>query len=71
MFDADERLVICNQPYARIYNLPPELMQPGTHARATSSSTASPTAWCPVGGREAYCSRRRELVDQARRRPRT
>ena len=51
---AKERLVICNEPYARIYNLPPELMQPGTHARATSSTTASTTAWCPRRARDAY-----------------
>ena len=30
MFDSDYRLVICNQNYARIYGLPPELVKPGT-----------------------------------------
>ena len=30
MYDAKSRLVICNQPYARIYNLPEKLLQPGT-----------------------------------------
>ena len=30
MFDGDYRLVICNQHYARIYDLPPELVRPGT-----------------------------------------
>ncbi|MEP7241330.1 MAG: PAS-domain containing protein, partial [Devosia sp.] len=30
MFDARQRLVICNAPYARIYSLPAELLQPGT-----------------------------------------
>jgi diguanylate cyclase (GGDEF)-like protein len=30
MMDAKGRLVICNEPYARIYNLPPELLRPGT-----------------------------------------
>ena len=30
MFDAKGRLVICNAPYARIYNLPEELLKPGT-----------------------------------------
>lgn len=30
MMDAKGRLVICNEPYARIYNLPPKLIKPGT-----------------------------------------
>ncbi|WP_224704101.1 putative bifunctional diguanylate cyclase/phosphodiesterase [Devosia aquimaris] len=30
MMDARGRLVICNEPYARIYNLPAELLTPGT-----------------------------------------
>ncbi|MGV3490871.1 MAG: putative bifunctional diguanylate cyclase/phosphodiesterase [Devosia sp.] len=30
MYDAKGRLVICNQPYQRIYNLPEKLLKPGT-----------------------------------------
>jgi len=30
MFDADKRLVVCNERYARLYRLPPELLKPGT-----------------------------------------
>ena len=30
MFDADKRLVVCNERYARLYLLPPELLAPGT-----------------------------------------
>ncbi len=30
MFDADKRLVVCNERYAKLYQLPPELLQPGT-----------------------------------------
>jgi len=30
MFDADQRLVVCNQAYASIYYLPEELTRPGT-----------------------------------------
>jgi len=30
MFDAEHRLVVCNERYAQIYGLPPELRQPGT-----------------------------------------
>jgi methyl-accepting chemotaxis protein len=32
MFDADKRLVVCNEQYTRLYSLPPELSAPGaTH----------------------------------------
>jgi PAS domain-containing protein len=30
MFDAEQRLVVCNERYASIYGLPPELTRPGT-----------------------------------------
>jgi diguanylate cyclase (GGDEF)-like protein/PAS domain S-box-containing protein len=30
MFDAEKRLVVCNDRYARMYRLPPELLEPGT-----------------------------------------
>lgn len=30
MFDADKRLVVCNDRYARMYQLPPELLRAGT-----------------------------------------
>ena len=30
MYDANGRLVICNAPYARIYDLPAQLLEPGT-----------------------------------------
>ena len=30
MFDAERRLVVCNDRYARMYGLPPELAKPGT-----------------------------------------
>jgi uncharacterized protein YoxC len=30
MFDADRRLVVCNERYARMYALPRELLEPGT-----------------------------------------
>ncbi|MGE3067093.1 MAG: putative bifunctional diguanylate cyclase/phosphodiesterase [Hyphomicrobiaceae bacterium] len=31
MFDADQRLLVCNKRYAAIYNLPDELIRPGTY----------------------------------------
>ncbi len=30
MFDADKRLVVCNERYAKMYQLPPELLEVGT-----------------------------------------
>jgi PAS domain-containing protein len=34
MFDAEKRLVVCNKRYAELYQLPPELLKPGTPHRA-------------------------------------
>lgn len=34
MFDVDRRLVVCNQRYAEMYALPPELTRPGTPLQA-------------------------------------
>jgi PAS domain S-box-containing protein len=33
MFDGDQRLIICNERYASLYGLPPELVSPGTSFR--------------------------------------
>jgi diguanylate cyclase (GGDEF)-like protein len=33
MFDAEQRLVVCNERYAQMYGLPPELVRPGTTLR--------------------------------------
>jgi len=30
MFDADQKLIVCNETYAEMYGLPPELTRPGT-----------------------------------------
>ena len=30
MFDAEKRLVVCNDRYAEMYRLPPDLLKPGT-----------------------------------------
>ena len=30
IFDGDKRLVVCNETYARLYSLPPDLTKPGT-----------------------------------------
>ena len=33
MFDRECRLIVCNKRYAEVYNIPPELMSPGTTQR--------------------------------------
>ena len=33
MFDAEQRLVICNEPYLRVYGLSPDQVKPGTSLR--------------------------------------
>jgi diguanylate cyclase (GGDEF)-like protein/PAS domain S-box-containing protein len=33
MFDGERKLIICNRRYAEVYNLPPELIRPGTTHR--------------------------------------
>ena len=33
MFDAEKRLVVCNDRYAKMYQLPPELLRAGTSHR--------------------------------------
>ena len=37
MFDAEKRSVVCNDIYATLYRLPPELLKPGTSHRAIIS----------------------------------
>src|SRR5262245_32640831 len=34
MFDAEQKLIVCNQAYAKMYDLTPELTRPGTMLRA-------------------------------------
>ena len=52
MYDPKGRLVICNHPYQRIYNLPEHLLKPGTqlddilgypHASSGSRSISAAT----------------------------
>ena len=54
MFDDRQELIICNQRYARIYNLPPELCRPG--ARLTD--IWQHLGFNPEGGTEAYLRER-------------
>jgi diguanylate cyclase (GGDEF)-like protein len=61
MFDSERRLVICNSAYARLYNLPPELMAPGTSLERILDYRFE-HGMVPVGGRNAYVEGRAELV---------
>ncbi len=61
MFDRDERLVICNEPYARMYNLPPELMRPGTTLSEILEFRFA-HGMVPKQGRDAYVHGRKRLV---------
>ncbi|OAM80025.1 putative bifunctional diguanylate cyclase/phosphodiesterase [Devosia elaeis] len=61
MMDARGRLVICNEPYARIYNLPVTLLRPGTqledilgHLFDMGMSTS--------GSKDEYISWRRDVI---------
>ena len=63
MFDANRRLVICNDNYAKIYGLPPNLMKQGTPVEAILSYRYDHGV-NPSGGKEAYFQRRLEMVEQ-------
>ena len=56
MFDAEQRLVICNDQYGTIYGLPPELLRPGTlHDAIVAYRIANGMQW--PGGPEAFKKR--------------
>jgi diguanylate cyclase (GGDEF)-like protein len=61
MFDKDERLVVCNEPYARIYNLPPELITAGTTLSQILEYRFA-HGMTPKQGRQAYAEERKRLV---------
>jgi diguanylate cyclase (GGDEF)-like protein len=65
MFDADRRLVICNDNYARIYGLPPTLMQAGTRLEDILAYRYEHGIH-PAGSRQTYFDRRIELVENRR-----
>jgi methyl-accepting chemotaxis protein len=53
MFDAAGRIVICNQPYLRMYRLSPDVVKPGCtlralieHRRQTGLFTGDPAQYC-------------------------
>ena len=61
MMDGRGRLVICNHPYARIYNLPPALLQPGTLLEAILGHLFQ-EGMSSDGTREEYVSWRRDVI---------
>jgi methyl-accepting chemotaxis protein len=53
MFDAAGRIIVCNQPYLRMYRLSPEVVKPGCtlralieHRRQTGLFTGDPAQYC-------------------------
>ena len=66
MFDGDERLVICNAAYARVYNLPAELMKPGT-SLVDILGFRFAHGMEPVDGRDVYIGDRRRLIADRQR----
>ena len=61
MFDAKGRLVICNQPYARIYNLPDHLVRPGARLDDILDSLFE-QGMSAGGTREDYVRWRKEVI---------
>ena len=54
MMDVQGRLVICNEPYARIYNLPPDLVRPGTKLHDIIDHLFASGMSSPVGALQDY-----------------
>jgi len=61
MFDAKGRLVICNQPYAKIYSLSEELLKPGTQLEAILGHLFD-VGMSAGDSREDYILWRREVI---------
>ncbi|KRA47919.1 putative bifunctional diguanylate cyclase/phosphodiesterase [Devosia sp. Root635] len=63
MMDARGRLVICNEPYARIYNLPSALLRPGTQLEDILSHLFD-VGMSAGGTREEYVEWRRDVINR-------
>ncbi|MGV8853492.1 MAG: putative bifunctional diguanylate cyclase/phosphodiesterase [Devosia sp.] len=61
MMDARGRLVICNEPYARIYSLPDQLLRPGTQLEQILGHLFD-VGMSTGGTREEYIIWRREII---------
>jgi diguanylate cyclase (GGDEF)-like protein len=64
MFDRHERLVVCNERYALIYNLTTELTKPGTTLTQIMEHRFS-HGMVPKAGRDNYMRGRQRLVNEA------
>ncbi len=65
MFDADHKLVICNENYAALYGLPRDLVKPGTTIEQILSYRVERGVH-PVGEKEDYFKRRMDLIEHER-----
>jgi diguanylate cyclase (GGDEF)-like protein len=65
MFDRDHRLVICNRNYARIYGLPPEMIEPGTPLADIVNYRRSHGTY-PVEAEADYFKSRLEIVKRGK-----
>ncbi|HEY9011369.1 MAG TPA: EAL domain-containing protein [Devosia sp.] len=63
MFDAKGRLVVCNAPYAKIYDLPDEYLKPGTTLESILEHLFE-RGMEAGGDREAYIRWRREVISR-------
>ncbi|MET3927756.1 EAL domain-containing protein [Devosia sp. 2618] len=63
MMDAKGRLVICNEPYARIYNLPLNLLKPGTQLERILGHLFD-EGMSAGGTREEYIAWRRDVISR-------
>lgn len=61
MMDAKGRLVICNEPYARIYSLPERMLRPGTQLEDILSHLFD-LGMSASGTREEYVTWRRDII---------
>ena len=61
MMDAKGRLVICNEPYARIYSLPEHLLRPGTQLEEILGHLFD-VGMSTGGSREDYILWRRDVI---------
>jgi diguanylate cyclase (GGDEF)-like protein len=62
VFDANQRLVVCNERYASLYTLPPDLLKPGTpHAAIIAYRTAN--GMRPANRAESMQTQHRQLME--------
>jgi diguanylate cyclase (GGDEF)-like protein len=63
MFDADKRLIVCNERYADLYRMPRKLMAPGTHFKAIVESRIASGLFA-VGNPTDYVRERLAAVEE-------